>query len=294
MSRMVEYETLRWSTSDGVLTLTLDRPESLNALTPTMGEEFIDAFTRVNADDDVAAVVVTGSGRAFCAGMDLRGEGNVFGFDPSQHVSLPELSDRWEDPLVVAGVRDLGGRMTLSVMDCRKPVIAAVNGPAVGIGATLQCAMDARLASTEARVGFVFGKLGIVPEAASTWFLPRLVGLPRALEWVYSADIMDAETLHEAGFIRSVHAPSDLLPAAVALAHKFTDHRSPVATALTRQMMWRNSAQPDPREAHKIDSLAMWHTTAGDGKEGVAAFQQKRDPNFTARASRMPDFYPWF
>lgn len=291
---MVEYETLRWSTSEGVLTLTLDRPESLNALTPTMGEEFIDAFTRVNEDDDVAAVIVTGSGRAFCAGMDLRGEGNVFGFDSSHHVSIQELSDRWEDPDVVAGVRDLGGRMTLSVMECRKPVIAAVNGPAVGIGATLQCAMDARLASTEARVGFVFGKLGIVPEAASTWFLPRLVGLPTALEWVYSADILDAATLQAAGFVRSVHEPSDLLPAAVTLAHKFTDHRSPVATALTRQMMWRNSAQPDPREAHKVDSLAMWHTTSADGAEGVAAFLEKRDPNFTDRASSMPHFYPWF
>lgn len=184
--------------------------------------------------------------------------------------------------------------MTLAIMDCRKPVIAAVNGPAVGIGATMQCAMDARLASTAARVGFVFGRLGIVPEAASTWFLPRLVGLPTALEWAYSADIMDADIVHRAGFVRSVHEPSDLLPAAIALAHRFTDNRSPVATALTRQMMWRNSAQPDPREAHKIDSLAMWHTTAGDGKEGVAAFREKRDPCFTGRASQMPSFYPWF
>lgn len=291
---MSDYETLSWQTEEGVLILTLNRPDSLNALTKTMGEELIAAFARVNEADDVAAVVVTGAGRAFCAGMDLRGEGNIFGVDEGLEVSVQELTARWHDPEIVRGVRDLGGRMTLAIMDCRKPVIAAVNGPAVGIGATMQCAMDSRLASTDARVGFVFGRLGIVPEAASTWFLPRLVGLPTALEWAYSADIMDAHTLHRAGFVRSVHEPSELLAAAIALAHRFTDNRSPVATALTRQMMWRNSAQPDPREAHKIDSLAMWHTTAGDGKEGVAAFQEKRNPAFTGRASSMPDFYPWF
>jgi enoyl-CoA hydratase/carnithine racemase len=291
-----DYTTLDWSVSDGILTLTLDRPEQLNSFTVTMAEELVDAYDRASADDGVAAVVVTGRGRAFCAGMDLSGSdgrANVFGLDESLTPTLEDLEERLEDPEVVAGVRDTGGRVSLAVFRCTKPVIGAINGAAVGIGATMTLPMDVRLASEKARIGFVFGRLGIVPEAASSWFLPRLVGISRALEWTYSADILTAQEALEGGLVRSVHPPEDLLDAAYDLARRFTANRSRVATALTRQMMWRNSAQPHPLEAHKVDSLAMFYTSTGDGKEGVAAFREKRDPEFTSRTSDMPPFHPW-
>jgi len=290
---MSDYATLGWSVEDHILTLTLDRPAQLNAFTPLMAEELVDAFTVASADDDVAAIVVTGSGRAFCAGMDLSADGNVFGLDESMSPTLADLHERFEDPAIVAGVRDTGGRVALAIYACTKPVIAAINGPAVGIGATMTLPMDIRLASESARIGFVFGRIGIVPEACSSWFLPRIVGISRALELVYSADILTAEQALEAGVVRSVHAPDDLLPAAYALARKFTRNRSPVATALARQMMYRNSAQPHPVEAHRVDSLAMFWTSVGDGKEGVAAFLEKRDADFRGRASQMPAFHPW-
>lgn len=290
---MPDYRTLDWSVTDRILTLTLDRPDQLNAFTVTMAEELEDAFGRASADDDVAAVVVTGRGRAFCAGMDLSADGNVFGLDESLEPTLADLHDRFDDPEVVAGVRDTGGRVSLAIYACTKPVIAAINGPAVGIGATMTLPMDVRLASENARIGFVFGKIGVVPEACSTWFLPRIVGISRALEWVYTADILSAAEAHEGGLVRSVHPADELLDAAYALARRFTAHRSPVATALARQMMYRNSAQPHPREAHRVDSLAMFWTSIGDGREGVASFREKRDPDFTGRASEMPPFYPW-
>ncbi len=291
---MTAYETLDWSVDDdGVLTLTLDRPDRLNAFTVTMAHELVDAYDRAGADDDVAAIVVTGRGRAFCAGMDLGADGNVFGLDESLRPTLGDLQDRLEDPVVRDGVRDTGGLVSMAVYRCPKPVIAAVNGPAVGIGATMTLPMDVRLASERARIGFVFGRLGIVPEAASSWFLPRIVGISRALEWVYSADVLTAQEALEGGLVRSVHAEDELLDAARALARKFTQGRSPVATALARQMMWRNSAAPHPLEAHRVDSLAMFYTSTADGKEGVAAFREKREPGFTGRASRMPPFYPW-
>jgi len=288
-----DYLTLDWSVTDRILTLTLDRPDQLNAFTVTMAEELVDAFGRASADDEVSAVVVTGRGRAFCAGMDLAADGNVFGLDESLRPTLADLDDRFDDPEVVAGVRDTGGRVSLAVYACTKPVIAAINGPAVGIGATMTLPMDVRLASDKARIGFVFGKIGVVPEACSTWFLPRIVGISRALEWVYTADILSAAEAHEGGLVRSVHPADELLDAAYALARRFTDNRSPVATALARQMMYRNSAQPHPREAHRVDSLAMFYTSIGDGKEGVASFREKRDPDFTGRASQMPPFHPW-
>ena len=290
---MTGYETLDWSVEDRILTLTLNRPEQLNAFTVTMANELVAAFERASLDDDVAAVIVTGSGRAFCAGMDLSVGGNVFGLDETQAPTLADLHDRYDDPAIAEGVRDTGGQVSLAIYDCRKPVIAAINGPAVGIGATMTLPMDIRLASTSARIGFVFGKIGIVPEACSSWFLPRIVGMSRALELVYSADILRGEEALAAGLVRSVHEPDDLLPAARELARKFTEHRSPVAVAFARQMMYRNSAQPHPREAHRVDSLAMFWTSVGDGKEGVASFLEKRDPSYKGKASEMPAFYPW-
>ncbi len=287
------YETLDWTVEDRVLTLTLDRPDQLNAFTVTMAEELVAAFERASTDDDVAAIVVTGRGRAFCAGMDLSADGNVFGLDESLEPTLADLHERLDDPEIVAGVRDTGGRVALAIYACTKPVIAAINGAAVGIGATMTLPMDVRMASERARIGFVFGRLGIVPEACSTWFLPRIVGISRALEWVYSADIMSAQEAHEGGLVRSVHPDDDLLDAARQLARTFVAGRSPVATALARQMMYRNSAQPHPLEAHRVDSLAMFYTSTGDGKEGVAAFREKRDPDFTGRASQLPPFHPW-
>ena len=288
------YETLDYSVDDdGILTLTLDRPDQLNAFTVTMAEELVDAYDQAGADDDVRAVVVTGRGRAFCAGMDLSVEGNVFGLDESLQPTMADLHERFEDPEIVQGVRDTGGRVSLAVYRCPKPVIGAINGAAVGIGATMTLPMDVRMASERARIGFVFGKLGIVPEAASTWFLPRIVGISRALEWTYTADILTAEEALEGGLLRSVHPEDELLDAARDLARRFTQNRSPVATALARQMMYRSSAAAHPLEAHRVDSLAMFYTSVGDGKEGVAAFREKRDPDFAGRASQMPPFYPW-
>lgn len=293
------HDTIGYSTIDygvdgeGILTLTLDRPDHLNAFTVTMAEELVDAYELASGDDEVAAVVVTGRGRAFCAGMDLSAEGNVFGLDESLRPTLEDLDERLEDPEIVRGVRDTGGRVALATYRCTKPVIGAINGAAVGIGATMTLPMDVRLASERARIGFVFGRLGIVPEATSTWFLPRIVGISRALEWVYAADILTAEEAREGGLVRSVHPEDELLGAAYDLARKFTRNRSPVATALARQMMYRNAAAPHPLEAHRVDSLAMFYTSIGDGKEGVAAFREKRDPEFTGRTTHMPPFYPW-
>ena len=288
------HSTLDTALDDGVLTATISRPDQLNAFTPTMAEELIDVVTSASEDDAVRAVVVTGAGRAFCAGMDLSAEGNVFGLDESLRPTMADVADRLDEPEIVEGVRDTGGRVVLAVYACTKPVIGALNGAAVGVGATMTLPMDARLASEKARIGFVFGKLGIVPEACSSWFLPRLVGLPTALDWVYSGEILTAQQALDGGLVQSVHAPGDLVDAAHALAHRWTDGRSPVAVALTRQMMLRNPAQSHPVEAHRVDSLAMFYTSVGDGKEGVQAFLEKREPSFTGRASAMPPFYPWW
>lgn len=288
------YETLAYDVADGILTLRLNRPDALNSFTVQMADELEHAFRRASDDDDVAAIVVTGEGRAFCAGMDLTREGNVFGLDETQQPLIGDMRTRLTEPEIQVGVRDTGGRVTLAIYDCKKPVIAAVNGPAVGIGATMLCAMDVRLASTKARIGFVFGKIGITPEACSTWFLPRIVGVSRALEMLYSAEIMTAETAQEAGLVRSVHEPDELLPAAYELARKFTAHRSPVATALARQLVYRNMAADHPLRAHESDSLAIFYASQQDGKEGVASFLEKRDPEFTGKASQMPPFYPWW
>jgi enoyl-CoA hydratase/carnithine racemase len=288
----MRYETLDYTVQDGILTLTLNRPEQMNAFTVTMADELVAAFNRASDDDTVRAIIVTGAGKAFCAGMDLSVPGNVFGLDESQQPTLEDMHHRLEDPAIHRGVRDTGGRVTLAIYNCKKPVIGAINGAAVGIGATMTLAMDVRLASEKARIGFVFGKIGIVPEACSSWFLPRIVGISQALEWVYSADILSAEDAKAGGLVKAVVPPDQLLAEATRLARRFVDNRSPVAIALARQMMYRNTAQPHPLEAHRVDSLAMFYTSIGDGKEGVRSFLEKRDPVYAARASSdMPPFY---
>jgi enoyl-CoA hydratase/carnithine racemase len=288
----MNYETIKYELAEGILTITLNRPEHLNAFTVTMANELIDAFERASADDAVRAIIVTGAGRAFCAGMDLAASNNVFGLDEALQPSLADMHERFEDPAIVHGVRDTGGRLTLTIFACTKPVIAAINGPAVGIGATMTLAMDIRLASEKARIGFVFGKIGIVPEACSSWFLPRLVGMQQALEWVYSADIFSAEEGQRAGLLKSVVSAEQLLEQANQMARRFVTQRSPVATALTRQMMYRNAGQASPLEAHRIDSLGVFYTSRRDGREGVRAFIEKRAPQFTARVSAdLPPFW---
>jgi enoyl-CoA hydratase/carnithine racemase len=287
-----DYETITWSVDDdGVTLLTLDRPEALNSFTVTMARELLQFFTTDAMRDEVRAVVVTGAGKAFCAGMDLSAEGNVFGLDETASPTPADLRDRLHDPDIEDGVRDTGGKVTLAIQALPKPVIAAINGAAVGIGATMTLAMDIRMASTKARVGFVFGRLGIVPEAASTWFLPRIVGIQQALEWVYSADILTAEQALAGRLVRSVHEPEELLDAALELARGFVVRRSPVALGLAKQMLYRNGAVDHPIEAHRADSLAMFYTSIADGKEGVAAFREKREPEFTGKASELPEIF---
>jgi enoyl-CoA hydratase/carnithine racemase len=290
----MKYKTLDWSVADRILTLTLNRPEQLNALSIEMVEELVNAFETASENDAIGAIVVTGAGRAFCAGADLTRPGNVFGLDESQRPTLDDMNNRLDDPAILHGVRDTGGRVTLSIFACKKPVIAAINGPAVGVGATMTLAMDQRLASEKARIGFVFGKIGIVPEACSSWFLPRVVGIAQALEWTYSADVFDAEEAKRGGMVKAIYPSEQLLPEAYKLAHRFIDNHSPVAIALTRQMMYRNSAQPHPLEAHKIESLAVFSASQKDGKEGVRSFFEKRTPIFEEQASQMPDFYRWW
>lgn len=286
------YRTLTWAVADGILTLTLNRPEQLNAFTVEMADELEGAFGRASTDDAVRAIVVTGAGRAFCAGMDLSVGGNVFGLDEGRRPTLTDMRERLDDPAIRRGVRDTGGRVTLAIFNCAKPVIAAINGAAVGIGATMTLAMDVRLASEKARIGFVFGKIGIVPEACSSWFLPRLVGISQALEWCYSGEILEPQEALRGGLVRAVLPPDQLLPEAYRIARKWVENRSPVAVALTRQMLYRNSAQPHPLEAHRVDSLAVFYTSQKDGKEGVRAFLEKRAPRFTAQVSTdLPPFY---
>jgi enoyl-CoA hydratase/carnithine racemase len=288
----MSFETLGWEVDgDGIATVTLDRPDQLNAFDLTMARELEQVFREDAWNDEVRAVVVTGAGRAFCAGMDLSAEGNVFGLDESLRPSVAEFRARYAEAPYDDGVRDTGGKVTLAIHALPKPVIAAINGPAVGIGATMTLAMDLRLASTRARIGFVFGRLGIVPEAASTWFLPRIVGIQQALEWVYSADILSADAALTGRLVRSVHEPDDLLPAAYDLARSFVVGRSPAALGLAKRLLYRNSAAAEPLEAHLSDSLAMYWQSIGDGKEGVAAFLEKRAPEFAGRASDLPEVY---
>jgi enoyl-CoA hydratase/carnithine racemase len=291
---MKKYNTLQLEVKDYILTLTLNRPEALNAFTVEMANELIDVFNEASEDDNIRVIVVTGAGRAFCAGMDLSVAGNVFGLDEDFKPTIDDMNHRLEDPKMIEGVRDTGGRVTLAIYECKKPVIAAINGAAVGIGATMTCAMDIRLASEYARIGFVFNKIGITPEACSTWFLPRIVGVSTALEWTYTGEILQPQDVLAARYVKGVYPAGELMEEAYKIARKIAAH-SPVAITLTRQMMYRNAAQNHPVEAHKVDSLAIYYASLKDGKEGVASFLEKREPNFTQKSSTdMPDFYPWW
>ncbi|MBU3993938.1 MAG: crotonase/enoyl-CoA hydratase family protein [Alphaproteobacteria bacterium] len=290
---MTAYATLGYDVADGLLVLRLNRPDQLNSFTVEMADELVDAYARASADDAVRAIVVTGAGKAFCAGMDLSVGGNVFGLDERLAPTLADMTHRPVSPEIERGVRDTGGRVALAMYDCLKPIVGAINGAAVGIGATMTLPMDFRFASEKARIGFVFGRLGITPEACSTWFLPRIVGIERALELFYRADLLTAAEARAAGLVREVVAPEALLETACAFARTLITDRSPVSIALIRQMVYANSAQPHPRAAHDVDSLAMFYTSIADGKEGVAAFLEKRPAKFTGQASAMPPFYPW-
>ncbi len=290
---MTSYNSIRYEVDDGLLRLTLNRPDHLNTFTVEMADELVDAYRRASGDDAVRVILVTGEGRAFCAGMDLSVGGNVFGLDESQQPGLADLAQRPVTGAIERGVRDTGGRVALAMYACTKPIVGAINGAAVGIGATMTLPMDFRFASDKARIGFVFGRLGITPEACSTWFLPRIVGLEKALELFYRADILTAAEAAEIGIFREVLPADQLVETAATFARSLVADRSPVSVALIRQLVLGNSSQPHPRAAHDIESLSMFYTSIADGKEGVAAFLEKRPPAFAGKASAMPPFFPW-
>jgi enoyl-CoA hydratase/carnithine racemase len=276
---MSNFETIRLEVEDGIATLTLNRPDKLNAFNTQMMQEMIAAFDQTDADDSVRVVIVTGAGRAFCAGADLSAGAATFDYSAR--------GGEEKEARTIEGVqRDGGGLLTLRIYDSLKPVIAAVNGAAVGVGVTMQLAMDIRMASTDARYGFVFSRRGINPEACSSWFLPRLVGVQTALEWCYSGRVFPAQEAHDRGLVRSLHAPEDLLPAARALAREIADNTAPVSIALTRQLIWRMAGASHPMEAHMADSRGIQARGAmADAKEGVVSFLEKRPPRYPDKVS---------
>jgi enoyl-CoA hydratase/carnithine racemase len=278
----MEYTEILYDVEDNIATITLHRPDRMNAFTGTMMREMIDAFDQVDADDDVRAVIVTGSGRGFCAGADLGGGGETFsrgGSDIQTPVGVP---------------RDGGGMVTLRIFDCTKPVIGAINGAAVGIGVTMTLPMDIRLASDQAKFGFVFARRGIVPEACSSWFLPRLVGISQAAEWCYSGRVFPAQEALDGGLVRSVHSADELLPAAREIAREIADNTAPVSVALTRQMLWRMLGASHPMEAHRVDSRGIQTRGASDdAREGVVSFLEKRPAVYPVKVSDgLPDIFP--
>jgi enoyl-CoA hydratase/carnithine racemase len=279
----MDYSTILYNLEDKVLTITLNRPEILNAFNRDMQAELIDALDQADADDNVRAIIVTGAGRGFCAGADLSEGGETFNADARE--------DR-ESGLH----RDGGGRLTLRIFECKKPIIAAINGAAVGIGATMLLPMDIRLCSTKGKIGFVFSRRGIVPEACSSYFLPRVVGISQALEWCYSGRVFPADEALAGGLVRSVHEPEELLAAANAIAREIADNTSAVSVTLIRQMMWKMLGADHPMEAHKVDSRGIYHCgKSADIKEGVESFLEKRPAKFPLKVSEdMPEFYPWW
>jgi enoyl-CoA hydratase/carnithine racemase len=276
----MEYETIIYEVEDKILTITLNRPERLNAFNGQMSSELHNALDRADADDNVKAIIFTGAGRGFCAGADLSSGNETFDYESDGRGIHP----------------DGGGVLTLRLFECLKPVISACNGPAVGVGATMQCAMDIRMASDKARYGFVFSKRGIVPEACSSWFLPRCVGINTALEWAYSGRIFDAQEALEKRFVRSVHKENDLMPAARDLAHEFAEQTSSISITMIRHMMWKMMGADHPMEAHKIDSRGVYFTgKSEDAHEGVQSFLEKRPAEFPGKVSTdMPEFFPWW
>jgi enoyl-CoA hydratase/carnithine racemase len=279
----MEYTQIIYRVDEHIATITLNRPDQLNAFTGKMMYELIDAFDQVDADDEVRAVIVTGAGRGFCAGADLSSGGDTFAAGGSDIATKVE------------GVpRDGGGMVSLRIFECTKPVIGAINGPAVGVGVTMTLPMDIRLASEHSKFGFVFARRGIVPEACSSWFLPRLVGISQATEWCYSGRVFGPQEAKEGRLVRSVHAPDDLLPAARAIAREIADNTAPVSVALTRQMLWRMLGADHPMEAHKVDSRGIASRgKSADAREGVVSFLEKRSPEFPVKVSDgLPEIFP--
>jgi enoyl-CoA hydratase/carnithine racemase len=288
------YETIKYEVADQILTITLNRPDKLNAFNGVMLKEMIEALDAADADDNVRAVIITGAGRGFCAGADLSSGADTFDRD-IRRGPVKRLANGKVD-YGDAAVRDGGGQLTLRIFKCLKPVIAAVNGPAVGIGVTMQLAMDIRIASVDARFGFVFSQRGIVPEAASSWFLPRIVGISQALEWCYTGRVFPAQEALAGRLVSKVVPADELLPTARALAREIAAKTAPVSIALIRQMMWRMLGADDPMEAHKVDSRGIYaRGRSDDVKEGVVSFLEKRPANFRNKVSSdMPDYFPWW
>ena len=278
----MDYKEILYSVADGILTITLHRPDRLNAFTARMCFELLDALDQADADDSVRVIVFTGSGRAYCAGADLGSGGDTFDNERRANEAIEEH-------------RDGGGLFTLRLYDCKKPVIGAINGPAVGIGVTMTLPMDVRIASSAARFGFVFARRGIVPEAASSWFLPRVVGMSRAAEWVYTGRVFPAEEALAGGLVSRIVAPEELLPTAYGIAREIADNTSAMSVALTRQLLWKNLGADHPMEAHKVDSKCIYYMgRSPDAYEGVTAFLEKRKAEFKLKPSAMPPFYPWW
>ncbi|MDZ4369545.1 MAG: crotonase/enoyl-CoA hydratase family protein [Afipia sp.] len=290
------YQQIKYEVQDSILTITLNRPDKMNAFTHVMMNELIDAFDAADADDNVRAIIVTGAGRAFCAGADLSEGGATFDRaarpDRKSAPLRPNGEVEWSDD----AVRDGGGRVTLRIFKSLKPVIGAINGAAVGIGVTMQLPMDIRLASTDARFGFVFARRGIVPEAASSWFLPRLVGISQALEWCYSGRVFPAQEALDGRLVSKVLPADELMPAARAIAREIVENTAPVSIALIRQQMWRMRGADDPMEAHKVDSRGIYSRgQSADVREGVMSFLEKRPAQFKQTVSKdMPSYFPWW
>jgi len=288
---VTSFSEIRYDVQDGVCTVTLNRPDRLNAVTTTMLRELGEAWDRADADDAVRAVIVTGAGRAFCAGADLGSGGATFNYaERKGETAARKQAETAEEH------RDGGGTVALRIFDMKKPVIAAINGPAVGFGITLTLPMDIRIASSTARIGFVFARRGVVPEACSTWFLPRLVGISQAAEWVYTGRVFGAEEALAGRLVSRVVEPDALLPAARALAREIADNSSAISVTLARQMMWKLLGADHPMDAHLLDSQAMfWTGRSADAREGIAAFLEKRPARFPLRPSAdLPPFYPWW
>ena len=287
----MKFECILYEVKNKVLTITLNRPERLNAYTGQMQADLIEAFDKGGKDDDIRVIIVTGAGRGFCAGADLGAGGNTFNREVRNNKG--ETEGVKDDP---EWMRDGGGRTTLAIFDCPKPIIAAFNGPAVGVGVTMTLPMDIRIASEEAKFGFVFARRGLVPEAASSWFLPRVVGINKALEWTFSGRVFSPEEAKEGGLIKSIHPANELLEEANKIAQEIVENTSPVSVAMTRQMLWKLLGADHPMEAHKVDSRAIYELGQGaDAKEGVESFLEKRSPKFPSKVSKdMPEFYPWW